>query len=175
MKAIPLLMARSKIPWSIGDSKVKLRPEDAKCITFADRMRVVVDNGSYRGIWCHIPNEGKRGVLSQLVIRAMGLIKGAPDYMFMGTWGHGVIEFKDGKNNLEDYQRYFRYWCERDGVNHATVWSAEQAFEVLKKWGALEGNPISHCNVPNTFAEEETINAYQDSQPENYPVQPALL
>lgn len=137
LKAIPLLMARSKIPWMIGNKKMILKPEEAECIRFADMMREYVDKGIYRGIWCHIPNEGQRGVITQIILRAMGLIKGASDYMFMGQWGHGVIEFKAGANNLDDYQRYFRFWCDRDGVPHATVWKSEQAIEALKKWGAL--------------------------------------
>lgn len=137
LKAIPLLMARSKIPWALGPAKFKLKPEEEKCVEFADMMRAYVDHGYYKGIWCHIPNEGQRSALGQIILRAMGLIKGATDYMFMGPWGHGVIEFKTGTNNLEEYQRYFRFWCDKEGVHHATVWNAGQAVAALREWGAL--------------------------------------
>lgn len=140
---INLLMLRDKLPMSMT-----IMPEERLCITFADRMRELALTGKLRAIWSHIPNEGKRHRLVAMVMKAMGLIPGAPDYFFAWPFGGGVIEFKVSPNKLSDSQQRYRDWCQSKGVNWACVTSdgdthearqqaVGEAEDLLRKWGAL--------------------------------------
>lgn len=127
------LLSRDKIPWH-----ARVEPEQVICIDFADMMRTACQNGSYRGIWGHLANEGKRHELVALILIAMGMIPGSPDHYFIGPWGGGVIEFKTLGAKLRPTQELYRDWCIAQGVRHAVAFSPEQAIETLKKWGAIK-------------------------------------
>lgn len=124
-------------------------PEAAECIRFADWFVPLIIDGSYQGIYFHIVNEGTfskgsfRPVFANL-LKAMGKIAGAPDYVFM--WGHngGVIEFKrpDGKGRLSDEQKAVERICQRTKIRHAVCNTAEEARETLIGWGALKGDVV---------------------------------
>lgn len=127
-----MLMSRGKIPmhW-------KVDPEQRICIEFADRMRGLVLSGRYRGVFCHLANEGKRHQLTALVMKAMGMITGAPDYVFMWKGGNGLIEFKAGRGKQTESQAYFQMWAESESVAYALCRSSDEALDTLRAWGAI--------------------------------------
>ncbi len=149
--AITMLMSRGKIPMH-----AHVEPEEGICIDFADLMRKATVSGRYRGIWGHIPNEGKRHPLVALVLKAMGLIPGSTDFYFIWDGGGGVIEFKvparvriNGKGKLvrvpaterSPYQNYFRAWCVEKRVRYALCYEPDEAMSVLEGWGAFVAAP----------------------------------
>lgn len=158
LKAIPLLMARSKIPM-----QATLNPEEGMCVRFADLMREYTDKEIYKGIWLHIPNERKAHVFTMIILKAMGVITGAWDYVFIGPWGAGCLEFKQGANTLSDYQRYFRFWLRKWDIPHEEVRTVEQALQALKKWGALPEQLPKACYTAN--------NSMQAANQSSLPIQ----
>ncbi len=148
--AITMLMSRPNLP-----RNVKLDAEKQECIFFADRMRAHTAQGRYKGIWGHIPNEGKRGLIEQLVMRTMGLIPGSTDYYFIWKGGGCVIEFKvpermgwrkvkgDQKyikiapTKQSDNQRYFQTWCAYCGIPYYVCYTSAEAESRLRELGAL--------------------------------------
>ena len=89
LQAILSLMRRDKLPMHM-----KIGDEERLSIEFADLMRVETLEGRYKGIWGHIPNEGKRHPLVAMLVKAMGLIPGSTDYYFIWNGGGMVIELK---------------------------------------------------------------------------------
>ena len=130
--SIITLMWRDKIPW-----RCKLEPEQKLCVEIADRLRGYTLDGRLKGVWSHIANEGKRHVFVGIILRAMGLIKGATDYFFAWQNGCGVIEVKTDAGRLTDNQLHFAAWCKHEGVPHAVCRSVEEIEVTLKRWGAL--------------------------------------
>lgn len=134
---ITVLMHRDKIPWRWGNKPVILKPEQKLSVEVADMMRAHIREKRYRGVWFSVPNEGVRTPLTAIILRAMGMIPGATDHVFMGMWGHGGIELKPEGKTLEEDQRRFKRWCEREGIPHALCRSKASVEEKLKEWGAL--------------------------------------
>jgi hypothetical protein len=130
--AMTACLSRGKLSWGW-----EIKPEARSCIQFADRMREHSIKGRYRGIWGHLPNEGKRSQIAACIMIAMGMLPGGTDFFFMGDWGHGVIEFKVPGEDLTLTQQCYRDWCEADGVRHAVAYSPDAAESILREWGAL--------------------------------------
>lgn len=131
------LMARPRL-----STRIRLGPEDCHCIEFADRLRVATLEGRLRCVWTHVPNEvaGGRGRASEVryaVAKAMGMITGTHDYLFLARDLSAAIEMKAGRNGLTDGQRDFRAWCETAAVPVATARSADEAEALLVGWGLL--------------------------------------
>ncbi|MFA7278794.1 MAG: hypothetical protein WC100_01755 [Sterolibacterium sp.] len=131
---------------------IRYKPEELICYGFAEQMRILTLSGKYKGIWLHIPNEGKRGKVNMLMLIVLGMIPGAPDYIFAGPWGACCIEFKTprrerfnaamkkvivpaSKQTVE--QKYFQQWCDAEKVPYALCHSAEEALAFLKTQGAI--------------------------------------
>lgn len=126
------LLSRSKL-----NSKWKLNPEQRDCIVFADYLRIASKTKTLKGVWLHIPNEGKRHIIVALIMKAMGMLPGAPDYVFCWEDGSGFIEFKTDDNELNDWQKVYREWVESSGVNYALVRSPDEGLQALREWGIL--------------------------------------
>lgn len=132
LAAMHVLMSRSKVPW-----RCEVKPEEKLCIDFADAMRKATLEGHYRGIWGHIPNEGKRHALVGIILRAMGLIKGSTDYFFMWDGGHLVMEAKIPGGEIRFTQKLYRAWCGYANIPHAYFRSVEDGIGILRERGAL--------------------------------------
>lgn len=145
--AIHQLMTRPKVPAFIGTKPVELESEQRLSIALSDRLRALslqyYETGGeigLRGTWYHNANERQAGWFTMLLLRAMGMMPGAPDYTFTWQNGGGHIELKvDG--DLSEYQLYFRTWCQAFDVNHAVHRNVDDAIETLIKWGAIVGIP----------------------------------
>lgn len=126
------LMARSLIPWC-----AKVEPEQRLSIELADALRKLTIKGEYRGMWWHTANEGKRHAIVALILKAMGMLPGAPDFVFLWSFGSGIIELKVGKPKLQPSQEDFKQWAADSAIPHATCTSVEQALAYLRTWGAF--------------------------------------
>lgn len=143
--AITFLMSRPDI------KNAKLHPEQLICIDFADRMRRHTAQKRFKGVWCHVPNEGARSRIFGAVMRAMGLITGSTDFYFLWNGGGCVIEFKVPERmgfrsgmyvkikqtEQSAYQGYFQQWCEDCGIPYYLCFSPEEAEGKLRALGAL--------------------------------------
>lgn len=151
--AIANLMMRDKIP-----AHWRVQPEERICIEFADTMRRYVLTGLYSGLWMHLANEGKRHPVTAIVMKAMGMLTGAPDYVFMWEGGNAVIEFKVGKTKQTPFQEFFQIWADDSKVTYALCRTADQAVDLLRELGAFEKKKIyvEHKKSINSVA--DTIN-----------------
>lgn len=117
-----------------------LRGETGLSVQVANMLREYTLNGKLKAVWTKIPNEGKRSRISGAILKAMGLIPGAFDFVFVWKDGGGWIELKlpdDTTSKFNENQRNFSAWCMHKDVNHALCRSPDEVAHVLKKWGAL--------------------------------------
>lgn len=94
-----------------------------------------------KAVWFHVPNEAKRSKQLGMIMKALGMIPGVSDYVFLWDGGCGVIELKHGNNGLRDSQAIFLDWCRDHKVNRAVCYGANQVDTVLREWGILKEKP----------------------------------
>jgi hypothetical protein len=133
--AILRLMAYAQL-----SPRVKLGPEDRVCGPFATMLRAATIKGSLRAVWTHPANElaGQPGKnVRAAVARALGLIPGTGDYLFLWADGAGVLEAKSADGRMNPNQKDFRAWCEANGVRYAVFRTPAEGEAVLREWGIL--------------------------------------
>lgn len=127
---------------------VQLGPEDREALIFANELRVATLEGRLRVVWTHPANElggmiqkrrdGSVYVPVQIAIaRALGLITGTSDYLFLWDGGCGCIEMKSSKGRLSLAQTDFRDWADINRVPFHIARSAAEGLEILRSWGVL--------------------------------------
>ena len=131
-----------RITRRLSTRNLKLKPEEALSIAFADALRVAVVQGRLRAVFTHPANEiaGRRSGLSKIrytIAKAMGLIDGTADYLFLWSTGSGALEAKIGRNGQQDNQLDFEWWCHSNGVHYRIFTSVEEGLEILQDWGIL--------------------------------------
>lgn len=124
-----------------------LGPEDREAYGFANDLRTAVLEGRLKAVWMHPANElagmvqivrGKPRVPPQIALaRALGLIRGASDYLFLWDGGCCAMEFKSPTGRLTDAQRDFRDWCEAVGVPFHLIRSSVAGLDLLRAYGVL--------------------------------------
>lgn len=139
--AVTELMSRAKLPWSLGKKKFVVTPEQQLSVEFADELRKLVTNGRLKAVWCHVSNEGQRGALTALLLKAMGLIPGSPDYWFIWQNKGCLIELKRPDQPLpkalKDNQAHFQLWAESENVPFYVHNTISGAMESLRREGLL--------------------------------------
>lgn len=145
--AVTQLMARTAVPYNVGNKRAELKPEQLLSLQLADRLRALTaewdDTGGkygYRGIWTHVANERKEGWFTMILLRAMGMIGGAFDYWFMWENGGCLVELKAG-GDLSWDQEYFETWAHDRKVPHFVRRSVDDVIKVLIDLGAVIENP----------------------------------
>lgn len=123
--------------------RIRLEEEQKLSVEVANWLRERSLDGTLKAVWTHVANEGKRSMTAAQILKAMGLIPGASDYVFMWGDGAGVIELKAGKNKETENQLHFFSWCGALGVRHATCRSLDEVQSALVSWGAFVTNGIS--------------------------------
>lgn len=127
---------------------IRVGPEDAECLVFATELRAAALEGRLRAVFTHPANElagmvrkgpgGKVVVPAQVALaRALGLITGTSDYLFLMEAGSLAIEFKSKTGSMTPGQKDFRDWCLAMGVPHHTVRSAAAGLQILRDVEAL--------------------------------------
>lgn len=116
-------------------------PEDWLSIDVAVMLRVATLEGRMRGTWTHVANEvvgrDKTAPIRMAKARAMGLVKGSCDFVFVWPDGGGWIELKTKDGSLTPAQQDFRDWCEMAGSRHAVCRTVEEVTQTLFEWGVL--------------------------------------
>lgn len=123
--------------------RFKLGPEDSEAYRFANALRAAALEGRLSAVFLHPANElanskGKRVSPAIALAKALGLITGASDYLFLWDGGSAAIEFKSAKGSLSKGQRDFRDWCAAQGVPFHIARSCEQGLQILKDMGVLK-------------------------------------
>src|SRR3546814_7825620 len=83
---------------------------------------------------------GRQNRLAQIrytIAKAMGLIDGTADYLFLWATGSGALEAKVGKNGQQPNQIDFEVWCTEMGVPYRTFTSVEEGLLILTEWGQI--------------------------------------
>lgn len=121
--------------YKLANSSI-LKGEDELSHRVANYLR---EQSILRGgfVWSHVPNEGKRTKLIGAIKKAMGMIPGTPDFLFMWRGGAGFIELKIGNKKQTDSQRDFEKWCRREGVHYSLCHSQAEVHQTLKEWGLV--------------------------------------
>lgn len=123
-----------------------LGPEDAEAYAFANALRALTLEGRLKAVWTHPANElaaatvvkGKVRVPPRVALaKALGLIGGSSDYLFLWDGGSAAFEFKSDKGSLSPSQRDWRDWCDRADVPFHVVRSVRQGLNLLECLGVL--------------------------------------
>ncbi len=131
------LLCLSSIP-RFGKKEVKLGPEQLMSIEFANNLKFWAIENKLSAVFTHIANEGKMNTLIGQILRCMGKIAGAPDYVFLWENGCGGIELKAEKGVMSENQKSFKLWCESKKVPYKVARSSKEGEEILKEWGVLK-------------------------------------
>lgn len=127
--------------------KVDPDSEDALSMQVAAALHEWAITGRMFSTWTKIPHEvgavarnnsqfGKAQA-RYAKQRAMGLVSGSCDFVFVWKGGGGWIELKRPKSGLSPNQADFRDWCRFLGINHAICRSLAEVETTLVNWGVL--------------------------------------
>jgi hypothetical protein len=128
MTPIRILALLAAIPFGRGFRLTK--PEDLFAYAVANMLRQESASGRLRAIWTHVPNEvgvdttaagAKSASLRYVTARALGLVPGCPDYLFLGRDKSVAVELKAKTGRLNPNQKEFAEWCRWLGVPHHVV------------------------------------------------------
>lgn len=122
--------------------------EDKLAISVATMLRVASLEGRLKATWTCIPHEVgavplksaefKKRQTRYAKAKAMGLIAGSTDYVFVWPGGGGWMELKTQNGALSPKQRQFRDWCRATGCEWIVCRSLEEAVDALVSWGVLQ-------------------------------------
>lgn len=125
----------------------KAGPEDRLAMEVANWLRAMSLEGKLLATWTCIPHEvgavsrssaaygGQRAKYAKQ--KAMGLITGSADYVFVWPDGGGWIEAKVKGSYPSPTQRLFAKWCAATNTNYAICRTVDEFSQTLKGWGAL--------------------------------------
>lgn len=133
---------------------VKLGPEDRLAIEVADMCRAWTIEGRLRAAWWHTANEAGGGSdkrkreIQMAKARALGMIPGTPDLVFMTHTGFSpgcptcggamlLIELKSAKGKRSDNQGDFAAWANHHTIPYLICRSLAEVEEALTKHGLL--------------------------------------
>lgn len=138
---VPGFLLRLMIPSKT--TNLQYGPEDQIAHEFATRLRTWALQGQLYAVWFHVPNEiagqqgSRRAAIRYALAKAIGLIPGTADFIFLCAAGSFALECKAGRNTLSANQKDFRDWCELVGVPFAVFRSADEGEAQLRAWGIL--------------------------------------
>lgn len=139
-----------------GIESLKLGPEDRIGVPFATQLRQWTIEGKLRAVWTHIPNEmggagGSRHAdekvrrsaarLAQIryaIAKALGLIPGFSDYVFLWDGGCAALEAKAKDGTQQPEQVDFQKWCADRNVPYFIFRSPEEGYAILRELGVLD-------------------------------------
>lgn len=132
---------------------LRLGPEDRLAVEVADACRAWSIEGRLRGIFWHTPNEvgGAKAQARMALAKALGLIPGTPDLVFIGggeapagepvRFGslHRIllIELKAPKGTRSANQADFAAWANHHDIAYLICRSLAEVEEALTKHGLL--------------------------------------
>jgi hypothetical protein len=115
--------------------------EEALSIEVAMRLKILEKRNRLTGMWFHVPNEmpvqNKLDLTRLAKKRAMGMMAGAPDLVFLKKDGCLQIELKYGKNSLSSNQKEYRDMSEKKEAPYVICKSWDDVSSELTKYGFL--------------------------------------
>lgn len=123
-------------------------PEDLLSIEVANYLRAATLEGRLVATWTHIPNEVagvrngdvpalRRATRAYSKAKAMGMITGVPDFVFVWAEGGGWIELKSADGRLSARQKDYQDWATATASRHAVCRTLDEVVAVLFHWGVL--------------------------------------
>lgn len=90
-----------------------------------------------RGLtWCHVPNEGKRSVVTGSQNKRKGLKAGVPDVLIFNPHGEYrglAIELKVGKNKQTDTQKQWQIKLINCGWKYEICYTFDQVLKLIEE------------------------------------------
>ena len=121
--------------------QIKLGPEERLCIQFAAELRAAVLEGRFKGVFAHPANElayGHKTGIKGAISKAMGMIAGTPDYLFLQRSASLALEAKAPGGTQTPNQRDFEEWCVLNLIPYEVFRTVEEGLSILKERGFLE-------------------------------------
>lgn len=144
----PLIALQSLMRVTSLTSRLIIRPEERLSIDFANALRAATLEGRLNSVWTHPANEiaGRRSNTAQIryaIAKAMGMIDGAADFLFLSGAGCAALEAKIGGGSQQDNQLDFEIWCGKAGVPYRIFRSVDEGLSILADIGLLTPKPLS--------------------------------
>jgi hypothetical protein len=120
----------------------KLGPEDAEAYAFANSLRLATLEGRLSAVWTHPAQElchakGGRMMIQAAKARALGMITGTSDFLFMSGKRNLAIEMKSKTGSLTDPQKDFAAWCRDNAIPYYVARSCDAGLTILAEYGML--------------------------------------
>jgi hypothetical protein len=109
------------------------KPAPNEDVLTADVHRYINNNyPQLRGFYLHIPNESATNAIIRMKLVAMGILPGAPDFLFLKpyTW---FLELKTERGSLSPRQKALHEKWKSEGVIVETAYSKEEIIKALEK------------------------------------------
>lgn len=121
----------------------KPKPEQTLCTEFASQLRALTLEGKMLCTWTHVPNEigwsnSRAAQIIYAAAKAMGMIVGAPDYVFLASHGSLALEAKSKTGRQHDRQVDFEAWCGEQNVPYEIFRTVEDGMAILRKYGMIK-------------------------------------
>lgn len=117
----------------------KAKGEDALTNQVAIALTGYSLENKLKGVWFHVPNESvvsedKKQVDIIRIKRkqCMGLINGAPDFVFITKDKTIFIELKTETGRLSESQKDFKEWCHDEGIGYFIGRSVADVIDILR-------------------------------------------
>ena len=121
-----------------------LKSEAAICAEFASLCRKYTISGELKAFWCSIPNESPRGPRQRSILKALGLLSGAPDYVFIGPKTSLLLEFKSPIGRQSPRQKLVERHCKNIGVMYRIARSCDEGVQILLDSKILMNHKVGH-------------------------------
>lgn len=139
MKGAPVWLVRLMMYRGLSPS-LRIKPEEHLSITYTNELRGLALEGRLSAVFCHVPNElagYSSSTARSAITRAMGLISGTADYLFLADGRCLAQEAKIGRGSLSPNQSDFRLWCEACNVPYRVFRSVDEGLQQLRDVGML--------------------------------------
>jgi VRR-NUC domain len=88
--------------------------------------------------WGHIPNGEQRDIRAASKLKAMGVRKGWPDFIFITPYGSVMfLELKREGGSLSGEQDEFRLRCIKRRIPFVVASTIDQVLTTFEEWGCL--------------------------------------
>lgn len=124
----------------------RLSSEDKEQIALFMWAELAVNTYPELALMYHVPNEGKRSIVTGSKMKQLGLKSGVPDIILPVAHGGYIglaVEMKYGKNKVTENQSRWLDMMSRHGHKTAVCYSFEQAKEVITDYLKAEHTQIS--------------------------------
>lgn len=121
-------------PRRVSKSVFSAMPEDRMQKALVEHILLCIKPNIF---WCHVPNGGKRGVITGAILKAMGVVPGVPDLIFLMKGQFYALELKPERGVHSKAQKEVALRIDEAGGITAVTWGLDAAIAQLKEWGII--------------------------------------